>query len=442
MTNQIKAPRITMHTAFYVAWALFLASIFVRNVFDIRFPIIIVLALSCLPAIVGDRNEIIASAISLLPMTTAFQFKYALLLIMVIYIVKYMHDVKYMSGFIIIAVMFAWELLHGLVYEISLLNTVRGFAELIFCAFLMSLSNVEFKHEKIFRMIAISTTVAGTIVLLNLLTSNGFDIVSVFEGGYRFGKGDTSVTEYGMNYNSNDMGMLFNAAMCGIFYLIKLKRTKPIDYVMLPILLIYGIFTQSRAFIICFAFILVLFIISSGTLKNKVKLLCSILIFCSIVILLLNLLLPDVLENYISRFGEDDISNGRFDILKLYGELILSDIRYFIFGIGMNDISSKAGAIIPGIIASAHNGTQEIIVAWGIVGLILIIAFIIAMIRKAKMSGNKLQLLNVIMLLFLILYVQSGQFLTADKCLLALCLSYVCISINLRKAENTYEFDC
>lgn len=439
MTERSFAPRITMHTVFYAAWFVFLSSIFIRNVFDIRFNIIIVLALACLPAIVGDRNEIIALAISLIPMTAAFQYKYALLFIMAVYIVKYFRDLKYMNGFLLLMVMFAWELLHGFMYDFSLLNSIRGFAELIFCAFLMSLSIGEFKYEKILRMLVISTTVAGTIVLLNLLTENNFDLTAIFAGGYRFGKGDITVTEYGMNYNANDLGMIFNAAICSVFYLIKLKRARLVDYIMFSALLFYGIFTQSRAFIICFAFIMFLFIISYGNLKSKFKLSFTIIFIVAIAVSLFNMMLPDVLSNFISRFGEEDISNGRMDLFKLYGNLILSNLTCFIFGIGMQNISSKAHNLNNEIIASPHNGTQEIIVAWGIIGLVLMIAFVATMVHRSKMLNKKLRLAGFIMLLFILLHVQSSQFITAEKSLLVFAFSYICLFIDSGKEEVSYE---
>ena len=77
--------------------------------------------------------------------------------------------------------------------------------------------------------------------------------------------------------------------------------------------------------------------------------------------------------------------------------------------------------------------------AWGIIGLVLMIAFVATMIHRSKMLNKKLRLAGFIMLLFILLHVQSSQFITAEKSLLVFAFSYICLSIDSIKGEISYE---
>lgn len=101
----------------------------------------------------------------------------------------------------------------------------------------------------------------------------------------------------------------------------------------------------------------------------------------------------------------------------------------------MQDIYGKASKINPEIFTVPHNGTQQIIVAWGIIGLIFMVVFLLNFIKKAKKVNYTIPFINYIMFMFILLFVQAGQLITADSAMLVLSLSYVCLSIN----ENNNE---
>ena len=111
-------------------------------------------------------------------------------------------------------------------------------------------------------------------------------------------------------------------------------------------------------------------------------------------------------------------------------------MKYFVFGIGMQDIHGKAAQINPEIFSITHNGTQQVIVSWGIVGIILIFVLFLQMIKIAKRRNPFIKLTNYIAFLFILLNVQAGQFITAEHSLLILSLSYVCMFINFREPEK------
>ena len=109
---------------------LFLGLIFARNIMGAPIPVIIILAIASFVALISDRNEIIALAISCIPTSTAFQYKYLMFAIIAIYLLKFGKDVKNKTALILLVIMFIWELLHGIGYEFSIYQSLRDFSEL------------------------------------------------------------------------------------------------------------------------------------------------------------------------------------------------------------------------------------------------------------------------------------------------------------------------
>lgn len=429
---------------FYFGMALMIASIFARNILDISIPIIVVLAIGALTALVSTREEMIALTIACIPMSAGFQYKYLIFICIVIYAFKFYKDIKFNSAILPLLFMMAWDLLHGIFYPFAISEFLRGFAELIFCAFLMMiLPKKKIDYKLISRLLAISSIFMMLIVLLNLLEQTNYNFEEIFVGTYRFGVGDADVKNYGVNYNANALGLIANLSIAGLLQLIVAKKHKFFDYLLIVVLVMFGVMTMSRSFLICLALIVAMFAVSgASTLKEKLKRLFLIALVIVLLVTMVLTLMPNVYETFAARFEVDDVTNGRSDLFAFYMDHLMSAPEHFLFGVGRQgygDIIADmyTGALVGGDAEMnvCHNGTQELLVCWGLPGLVLLVWFIFELIRK-KPQGLKREITNYIPLVLLLIYVQAGQLITAGIPLLALSFAYVSLCYDFSGGKN------
>ena len=421
------------HRVFYALFGLFCALLFIRNVFDIQFPIVIMLAMGSIICLFASQNEMLALALSCIPFYAGFQYKYLLIVIMAVWLVRFPCKLKNLSIVIPVGAMMIWELFHGaLDFPFSYTEYLRGFAEIIFCAFIVIFSNNKVDFRFISRVLAFSTIFAATIVLLNYLVETNFDFEAVFgTGNYRFGVGDAEIENYGMNYNSNDLGFIMNLAISAELISYRVKKSK-FDIFMISFLTFFGLLTLSRAFIICWIFLVFLFVLSEGAHKKRVisRLLTFVIIIISVFIALI-IAAPYLIENFAVRFDDSDISNGRNELIVYYIDHILLSFQNCFFGTGLQEVIDKVNYYNP---VSAphvpHNGIIEILVCWGVPGL-LIFVYYIFLIFKCSKKQSAITLIKCLPILLIILHVQSGQFLRSGVAMLAIAFAYLVMSCDI-----------
>ena len=82
------------HLIFWILMAGFMGLIYVRNIMEIEFPIVVLLLYAGAIALLCDHDEIIALAVSFVPFSAAFQYRYALLVLIVVYVLKHLNDMR------------------------------------------------------------------------------------------------------------------------------------------------------------------------------------------------------------------------------------------------------------------------------------------------------------------------------------------------------------
>ena len=132
----------------------FLFLILLRNVFNVGVPPIVLLIEYVFGACFCDGDEIIALLLCCIPLNSAFQYKYAILLLLFIYFIKYPSEVRITNVIVPFVCLFAWELLHGIKYDFSFTELFRNFAEIILIVFIAMLSRKRFDYTFVFRAFA------------------------------------------------------------------------------------------------------------------------------------------------------------------------------------------------------------------------------------------------------------------------------------------------
>lgn len=413
------------HIPFQACLALLLLVVFARNVFAWPLPVSVILGIAALCAILGDRSEIVTLAICFIPLSAAFQYKYAILVCLVVYAVKYYRDIRISPLFLPLLGMMIWELLHAFGVSFSIAEWLRDFAELILLVFLSSVVFKKMRYAVLCRSFALCCIITMTIVLLNLLKANNYDFSGIFDGFYRFGIGNMDVEHYGVNYNPNALGRISNLALCGLLQLVLCKKHRPADYILMLLLVFFGILTMSRSFLVCLLFLLLSFFVSNGMSRKAKKYVFFVLLALALSVFLLNKIVPEVITRYWERFQVDDITNGRSFLFAFYNEHLVSNWEHLLFGLGVQGMPQRLAALY-GDVNVSHNAIQELLIVWGIPGLCMFLVFLFGLIRFSwRKEQGKRKLIHFMPLILLLIAIQSGQMITSGITLLELVFAYV-----------------
>ena len=429
---------------FYTGISLTFILVFLRLIFDIDVSVFMTLLMFGLTILFCDREQIITLAIICLPLSATFQYKYALLICVGVYFIKFNEDISIKRLLIPVLLMLFWEALHAFFYTTDIKEYFRGFAELILVAFVMLLPLKKFNYARFIRVFAISCIVVFTILFLYVLADNNFDIQAMFSNGYRLGINNRGDQDLGIYLNANVIGFLCNISIVGLAQLLLSRNGKIMDVAFIVLLIVFGFLTMSRAFLLCLAVITLIclcMILVRFNAKKRWIIIGSVVGAGIFAVLLVALLVPSVIQSFIQRFTEGDISGGRIDIFKAYNEHIFSDIKYLMFGIGLQDISGKMQQLHGIEIYVPHNGIQELVVVWGIPGLVLFGWFMVEMFLQAK-KHHKIRLINLLPLILVSVDVMFGQLIRSGTTLLALLMVYISLYVKFDTVgEYTYDDD-
>lgn len=425
------------HRLFWIMMAGFMFLIFVRNIYKIEYPIAILLGYACFMAMLADHDETMALAVSFIPFSATFQYRYALLAIIVIYIIKHREEMKNINlyAYIPLVLMMCWEASHALLGEFSLVLYLQGFSELMFCSFVISLPNKKFDYSLISRTLAISIVVCCSISLWKLLETVDFDFESIFlEGNYRFGIVEADESSYVLNYNSNALGFMCNIGMLGLLLRMAKYQANILDIALVIAQIILGFLTLSRSFTICLLLAVVLYVFSvARSIGKLVKYLVAVGVVLAIAILIINLTAPYIFENLFDRFGEDDVTGGRARLLEWYNKYLFDSPSHFLYGTGLQDILSKVNVDSWNVVDNVpHNAIQEILVVWGIMGILLFGTFCVMLVVVSKQKCSR-SICNFIPSIIWLVMGMSGQWITSGKDMVLLTFLFIVLRTDFKK---------
>jgi len=427
---------------FYAGMAIFIGLIFVKNLFMEDIPVLAILAVASAVALISDRDELCAMAVCCIPLSSAFQYKYFIFICMLIYLMKYYVDLRITTAAFPLFLMLVWELLHGFSGTFSIVEYARGFAELIFCTFLLLTVRRKVDYPFVCRMLATVTICILSIAFFKILRDYNYSFEAAFSGGYRFGE-QGEEGNYLLSFNANGLGFICNLAMVGLMQLNLVRRGTFANYVMIAVLFLFGVMTMSRSFMLCFALIMCCYALArAGRNRKRVFRTVIMIVFIGALILAVYRFVPVLFEQYLGRFMEDDVSGGRTELLVFYTKHIFSDVKYLFFGIGLQDIIGKLADIYGNISVNVpHNGIQEILVCWGLPGFVFFVWHLLTMVKKSKrLKGvRKHRLLSYMPLILVIFECQSGQLIRSGNTLFALSLAYLSLCWDVK--ETTRNID-
>ena len=430
--------KITKQGSFFRFWTLFAllsAVIFVRYGLQINIPRELALIPIVIIAVFGNQTEIIAICFSLIPFHESLDFYYALILVITVYFFKFYNRIKINASFFLMLIFLVWELLHCFTADFSPLTFISSLAPLIALTIIVCSDLSESDFPFVVRVASIAAMVNCITMLIQIAWISRFNLLSFMLNLRRLGALSESSMDRlqitGGIVQTNSLGVICVIITSALILLRMSGKGKKSDIFIMLTLLIFGTFTASRTFLACLSLMIFLLILSRKGAKTKLKYIAIAVLALLIIFVIFSLFFPDQLEYYISRFFVEDITTGRDDLMVSYNEFITENPFVMFFGVGLQNFGDKlvnqyriAGNV-------PHNSIQEIVVVWGVEGLLLIIILIFTLIYIAKKRNPSVKLLNYIPLIIVLFKSVAGQLLTSNYTILALGFAYLVMIQNL-----------
>lgn len=427
--------KLTPKWSFYALFSLLMLLLFFRYSLLIYFPSIVFVAIFAMISMFGDRSIIFAVCLCCIPLYMSIQHYYVIAFCIIIYLIKYGRDIKLDLSFVPILLIVIWEILHCFLDSTNLKSMIAMVALYVFFILLISLHKIYLNYGFIVRVF--SVMVLWTIVLLiaRLLIEANYNLNEAFINIYRLGY--TEDDSINLITNPNSLGIQCVLAVSCLVQLRMCGQKKATDLLLIISLLVLGALTVSRTYLACLLImVLYLFLVSKGGIKKKFSLLVGIVIVFFFGILVLNFLFPMVLKSFATRLDTRDITGGRANLLRVYNEYLISSAKSLFWGIGSNDMGTRVVTecnIFDGV---PHNGIQELLVAWGIPGLLFFACFIFVLIRRAKQENPNLTLMNYLPLVILLAKTQVGQLITSPYTMLSFVIIYLGLCFDINKKNQ------
>lgn len=435
----VNAKRYSLLTKgyFYLVILALLGIICLNNFSNIKFPPSMFLVVFFVSAMLCDRNELFALIVCCIPLSVGFQYKFGILICMAVYFVKFYKDFEFKLPIIFsFGFLIAWEGLHVVINNESLYFYLRDLFGLILCAFVVLTSLKYIDYPFIVRVFVLATIGILLIMLFEQLDQHSFNFKEIFLKGFRFGVNKQASQEYALAFNPNMLGFICNFGIAGLMQLILTKKFKVIDFLCLIILIFFGVMTQSRAFLLCFSLLVAIFLVAGKTSIKRKLIRCGVaLVALALVVLLVFIVMPTVVENFIKRFQVEDISNHRIELLIYYTKQIFSSFKNAMFGIGLQNIGQKLLSAYKEVEYVTHNGLQQIVIAWGLPGLVMFSVFMFCVIRSA-LKRVKFSLVNFMPMILIFVDIQFDQFLSEGTTVIMLAASIISINYDFYSNKN------
>ena len=176
----LRIQRIKENRIFKVYLLAMFALMAIRYLLKVDVPAAAFLMVAMIPIWWGSTSEQLAFAASCIPLSVAFQYKYALLILSVVILMKNRWRIKHSGVLLLIAAMMVWELWHAFYGYFSFVEYLRDFAELILLGVVTSIDLEDVDHKLVIRSLAISVVGVCVIMLIMQLQQFGFDLVAVY----------------------------------------------------------------------------------------------------------------------------------------------------------------------------------------------------------------------------------------------------------------------
>lgn len=431
------------YVRFWVFFALLAAMIFVRYGLQIGIPRSFALIPIVAIAILGNQTEVMAICMCLIPLHESLDFYYALVLVVAIYVARFFRRIKTNASFFLMLVIVIWELLHCFTGDFSPIDFIISLAPTIAVTVILCSDFSDLDFWFVVRAVALAAVVTCLTMLVQVAWISRFNLTKFLLNLRRLGALNEESRDRlqfsGGLVQTNSLGVICVVIGASLLQLRMAGQKKRRDLFAMLILLIFGTLTASRTFLACLALMIVLMLLGQKGGMKKLRYLGMALLAVGLVLMLFTIVLPDQLNFYISRFLVSDITTGRDDLMVNYSRFITENPKVLFFGVGLQNYGDKLINIYRVAGNLPHNSIQEIIVVWGIPGLICMGILILQLIYQAWRTSGHRKLINYVPLIIILFKSMAGQLLTSNYTMLTLGFAYLSLVQDSNKDTTELE---
>lgn len=437
-------PEKKSHKRFGWLLGLLIFLIMVRYALQIDIPRVAFLGIIGLIALLGDRDEIVAMCMCCISMHESIDFFYSIVICAAVYVLKYFRSLRIGTSVPLVLLIIGWELLHCFRTTFDVVTFLSGVIPFIILAILMASDAENLDYPFIVRAFAWATLGAILVMFIRVLYFSDFQFDAALANLQRLGSdrhsGVEDVEVEGGQINPNALGVITVLASTGLMQLRSMKAGKKSDMILMCAMLIFAALGTSRTYLACLALMILLLIFSEkGGVKKKLQLLVVLCIAIAAAVILFSMLFPDSYQYFIRRFLVADITTGRDNLMVLYHRFIMDNPKVMFFGIGLQDYGDR---LVSGYRVAnnvPHNSVQELIIVWGLPGMLLFAAVLLSMFRSSYYRNRKQSLLNWIPLIIILFKGLAGQIITSAYTMLAFSFAYLSLCTDMTpKAKHVY----
>ena len=429
------------HKRFWWLLGLLLLLIMTRYALQIDLPRVVFLVVIGLTALLGDRDEILALCVCFIPMHESIDFFYALAITLVIYIFKFHRQLRFRTNIALIFLVILWELLHCFRQSFSVVDFLSGIVPFLVLAVMMASETDKLDYPFLVRSFAWATLGISVVLFVRVLYFSGFHFLLAIAGLQRMGLDVQSNIQgaaiTGGLVHPNSLGIIAVLSSAGMMQLRSKRVSKISDMILMCVILVFAALGTSRTYLACLAMMILLLIFAEkGGMAKKLRLLGALCVAVAVAVAALALFFPDTFAYFVSRFSVSDITTGRDSLMVQYHRFVVSEPKVMLFGIGLQDFGNQLMEYYRVASNIPHNSVQEIVVAWGIPGIVLFTAVIISMLQSASERNRHMALINWIPLIIILFKGMAGQMITSPYTMLALSFAYLSLCTDLTPEER------
>lgn len=300
---------------------------------------------------------------------------------------------------------------------------------IVFFSLITDVNNID--YQKAIGLFLIGSSALCVILLVSTLKtapSNWLDLFA--KGWFRFGDIQSEETNTLMlKLNANNLAYHCVLGVSLSIVLMKKKQKQRLMLIVCTIIhFLLGVLSTSRTFILIMLLLIILIIwYSTKSIKAGVIVAVGVIV-SGIVIFFFLQKNPLILEGFKTRFNDSTISTGggRTVVFTKIMDAFLDNPRLWVFGTGVTDYKSVIGQV-----GSFHNATQQLLVCYGLPGMMI---FLYGMLKPIY-NGKKKELIYWLPFIACILFVQTIQFVNPST----IMLMYIVVVFALRLGESSLK---
>lgn len=412
------------------------AVIFIRDLIGINIPFVVFSTLCAASSLVLNRNGRFIYALALLPFCRGIPYSEIVLIVLAfdIFFELPKNTSFNIIGIIPFVAVVIIEMLDYLYYNSFKNNILYLAAYMFFVCYAVANKVFIGSEENFILAYSFGTLFAVLSVAIREINTLGLDYIITY--GVRFGN-NTEQNSPVTNFNSNEMGLYCAVAVALLLVLFSV-RSRILSLILAVSISMIGFLSISRSYLVVIVAVWLYYFLFSGI---KIKSIFSILIIFALGIAALHRFVPELSEwamNFLferADAAKTDGMGGRTDIIALYFNLLFSSLWSVLFGFSTGYTTTS------GSTTAAHNGFQEILVCWGMIGFVFAVSWLIILYRqmfKMPQAQKNNKILRALPLVAFWLFIMTIQLFTMFNYLFVMLISMVSITLT-SEDKDKYE---